>query len=87
MVVCGCTTPVLLASDEVLRLASWRDLVTPIEFELCVLEEFRTGLEVTSLVTTVLFWEAVILFESWVVFAEVCFVLYFPVLSMLWLLF
>ena len=52
-----------------------------------MLDEFRTGLEVTSLVTTVLFWLAVILFESWVVFAEVCFALCFPVLSILWLLF
>ena len=49
--------------------------------------EFRTGLEVTSLVTTVLFWQAEILFESWVVFADVYLVLYFPVFSMLWLLF
>ena len=87
MVVCGWTTPVLLASDEVLRLASYLDLVMPIEVELCVLEEFRTGLEVTNLVTTAPLWLAVILFESCVVFAEVLVVLYFPVFSILWLLF
>ena len=34
MVVCGWTTPVLLASDEVLRLASYLDRLIPIEVEL-----------------------------------------------------
>ena len=34
IVVCGWTTPELLAKDEVLRLASYLDLLMPIEVEL-----------------------------------------------------